>query len=191
MSSTLPSGRDRGQLVLLAAGVIVIALFPIVLAYFQLGYAGDIESGASVDPPESETVRALERATFDAGQPLQGATDQNRSSIRQTFVDRLDNRTDTVETARLETGVVVDIQRNVSAADTYATAGCPGGDGRDFGPCTASDGVVVQERAGDAHVIAVAVDVLVASDDNQIEGIYFFDVLTGERTSNPVGGAYR
>ena len=43
-------------------------------------------------------------------------------------------------------------------------ANCPGGPNRDFGPCEATDGVVVQERAGETVVLAVAFDVRVTTE---------------------------
>ena len=53
---------------------------------------------------------------------------------------------------------------NASAATDWAATNCPGGSGRRFGPCEADRGVVVQERAGRTHVLAVAVDVTVTTE---------------------------
>lgn len=176
------SRASRGQLVLLAAGVIVIALFPVVLAYFQLGYAGDVQSDTSASAPTEETLRALERATFDAGAPIQSDYEADESgAARQAFLDRFDNSTAAVETSQLAAGTVVEIEVNNSVASAYATSDCPGGDGRAFGNCTATDGVVTQERAGQAHVVAVGVDVRLTTEDGSVEVTDVVDVLTGDR----------
>ena len=53
---------------------------------------------------------------------------------------------------------------NASAASDWAATNCPGGPGRQFGPCEVDRGVVVQERAGRTHVLAVALDVTVTTE---------------------------
>ena len=173
---------DRGQLVLLAAGVIAIALLPIVFAYFQLGYTGDVRAGEEVAAPDTETLRALERAAFDAGSEVQGTYPAGQSdAARSAFLDRFEQRVDAIETARLESGVVVEVDRNRTAASTWSTRNCPGGPGQEFGACTVDTATVLQDRAGDVHVLAVGVDVRIATADGHVEGTYVLNVELGER----------
>ncbi|MXR22502.1 hypothetical protein GRX66_18665 [Halobacterium sp. PCN9] len=69
---------------------------------------------------------------------------------------------DTLETARLRDGVVVNVTSDESLA---ASVACPSGDGRAFGDCERIDGVVVQERDGETVVVAVAFRVRVSTPD--------------------------
>jgi len=86
-------------------------------------------------------------------------------AIRATLAGPLES----LRTARLEQGTVYRVAYNASAAGAYAPDACPGGDGRAFGPCEADRGVVVQERAGDTHVVAVALDLTVVGEDRRVE----------------------
>jgi len=61
------------------------------------------------------------------------------------------------------------VSYNRSVADRMARSRCPGGAGRRFGDCTAIDGVVVQDRVDETHVLAVAFDVTVTTDRGRIE----------------------
>jgi len=56
------SGRDRGQLVLVAAVLVAVALAPVVLASLQLGYHDDVRATAANGDPTADTVRVLDRA---------------------------------------------------------------------------------------------------------------------------------
>jgi len=60
-------------------------------------------------------------------------------------------------------GVAYSVDYNRSAARAWAREGCPKGPGRRFGSCDARDGVVVQERAGETTLLAVAFDVRVTT----------------------------
>lgn len=56
------------------------------------------------------------------------------------------------------------------AARAWVTEGnCPDGPGREFGDCIAERGVVVQERAGETVVVAVAFDVAVTTPNGRQE----------------------
>lgn len=151
--------RTRAQLVLVAAVVMTAALVPLALAYLQLGY------GASVpvdDDPVRDATDTLGRALVDAAD---GVPDSYAWSDRQGAVDTLRQRLrptlSTLNRSRLDDDTALAVTYNASRANAWASANCPGGAGRAFGPCRADRGVVVQERAGRTHVLAVAVDVRV------------------------------
>jgi hypothetical protein len=155
----------RGQLVLAAAGVVAVALVPVALAYLQLGYGAGVGADAGVDRGFDNAERLLARGVHDAAvaagttpwSDRATAVDETRRELRP-WLDRL-------RTARLDRGVSYRVAYNRTAAREFADRNCPGGRGRSFGPCRASEGVVVQERAGETHVLAVAVDLTVTGPD--------------------------
>lgn len=157
--------RDRAQLVLAAAAVVAVALAPAVLAYLQLGYAADVGASAEYDAPASNAVRVLERAVYaaSAGVPANHSWGQRRDAV-DTVRDDLEPRLDALERARIEAGTAVRIRYNETAASGWADGNCPGGDGRQFGPCRADRGVVVQQRAGETHPVAVAFGLRVTTE---------------------------
>jgi len=149
---------ERGQVVLLAALVLVVALIPITAAYLQLGYGGETYAVIGTDA-EQDTDRLLERT-------VQTETDDIPSrypwSERQDAAERVHERieptVESLERSRLDNGITQQLTYNQSRASRWAVAHCPGGPDRQFGPCEAIDGIVVQERAGQTHVLAVAFD---------------------------------
>lgn len=157
------SGRrlaDRAQLVLAAAGVIAIALVPMLIAYLQLGYHADVAAGADAERPGENVERALERAARDAATDADGDYAWSQRRLAVASVNRsLAEPIATLEASRVEEGVAYDIRRNGSAAERWAAADCPRGPNRRFGDCEARGGVVVQERAGETTALAVAFDV--------------------------------
>nr|WP_224447652.1 hypothetical protein [Haloprofundus salilacus] len=58
---------------------------------------------------------------------------------------------------------------NATAGTQWAETNCPRGPNREFGPCESVGDIVVQERAGDAVVVAVSLDVRVTTDCGRIE----------------------
>lgn len=160
--------RRRGQFVLLAAAVLVVALVPMTLAYLQLGYHEDV-GAASVDTdPIHDAERILNRAVHDA---VAGIPDDHAWSNRTGAVDavrgRLDGDLSTLARSRVEEGTVYNVTYNGSRAAAWEADNCPGGPDRQFGPCAVDRGVVVQERAGRTHVLAVAFDVRVTTPDGR------------------------
>lgn len=160
--------RRRAQLVLVAAVVMTAALVPLALAYLQLGY------GASVpvdDDPVRDATDTTERALVDAAD---GVPDSYVWSDRGAAVDtvrqRLRPTLTTLNRSRLDDDTALAVTYNASRARAWASANCPGGPGRAFGPCRADRGVVVQERAGKTHVLAVAVDVRVSGPTAERRG---------------------
>ncbi|MBC9985411.1 hypothetical protein E4P24_03390 [Haloferax sp. AS1] len=83
-----------------------------------------------------------------------------RDAAVADFRSRLNPALTNVERAR-PGGVA--LTTNDSAASGWALRNCPDGPSREFGPCVADDGVVVQERAGETTVVAVLVDVRIAT----------------------------
>lgn len=158
----------RGQVVLLAALVLVVALVPMVLAYLQLGYDGDVHATVGADPG-AEGERLLDRAVQDATAGIARSYDwSERDEAVRTVRDRLDSPLRTLERSRLEDGLAYDVAYDDSRSQDWANDNCPGGPDREFGPCEAIDGVVVQNRAGGTHVLAVAFDLVVTTPDGRI-----------------------
>lgn len=153
----------RGQLVLAAAALLAVALVPMAFAYLQLGYDADVRASGDLADPARDAEHLLSRGVHEAavtnGTSVADAADRTRSNLAP-WLDRL-------RRSGVEGGVAYRVSYNGTAAERWATTSCPGGRGRAFGPCRARNGVVVQERAGDAHAVAVAVDVTVVTDDGE------------------------
>ncbi|MFB6221340.1 MAG: hypothetical protein ABEH90_07855 [Halolamina sp.] len=160
---------DRGQLVLVAAAVLALALVPLGFAYLQLGYHADVRATSAEESPGSETVRLLERAVHEAsgeatGQPWAGR-DGAAARVNRTLAADID----AIEAAQVERGIAAEIRQNGTAAATWTDGNCPSGSGREFGACETSGGLVIQERAGETHLVAVAFDVQVVSERGEAE----------------------
>ena len=156
--------RDRGQMVLAAAAVLALALVPLGFAYLQLGYHEDVAATTEPERPGGETLRLLERAVYDAGDEATGHPWSGREGAAAQVDDALATREREIEAVGVGDGVAARIERNASAADSWAASNCPSGPGRLFGDCEALGGIVVQERAGGTHLLAVAYDVRVVDD---------------------------
>lgn len=91
--------------------------------------------------------------------------------VREQFVGRLGVVDDlaTLETSRLEEGVAYDVSYNATAAAAWTSEHCDRGDGKRFGPCETDGGVAMQERAGEAVLLAVALDVRVVGPDAETD----------------------
>lgn len=161
--------RSRAQVVLLAAAVVALALVPILMAYVQLGYRADATASEGYTDPTRDAERALERAVADAARdvPLRYGWDERRDAVR-TVRERLAPRLETIRESRVQRGTVYRVSYNETVARTVASERCPGGPGRQFGPCRARDGIVIQERAGDAHVLAAVFDLTVTTERGRI-----------------------
>lgn len=151
--------RDRGQVVLLAAVVVAVALVPMALAYAQLGGdpapgTGDVGRGVGVDDARRALSTSLTEATVSTDGEYRwrdrgAAVDAVRSELAGDLT-RLE------DAAAAERSLVV--AYNESEAAGWAARNCPGGRGREFGPCDVEDGVVVQRRANETAVVAAAFD---------------------------------
>ncbi|WP_411715927.1 hypothetical protein [Natronomonas sp.] len=151
---------ERGQLVLVAAAVIAIALVPILFAYLQLGFHPDVAGAPAPSGVEAESF--LDRSTHDAAAATAGEYDwSQRSEMAAAVRDAIGNDIETLETTRLEEGVAYEVSYNDTAAAAWRSGNCERGDGRRFGACETDGGVVMQERAGEAVLLAVGFDVRV------------------------------
>lgn len=160
----------RGQLVLLAAGALAVALVPMALAYLQLGYHQDVGAAGVEDSPLRNTERVLDRTLHDAveGIPAEHAW-SNRSAAVTRLRDRFRDDLLKLNHSGVETGTVRAVTYNRSRAVAWAGEHCPTGPARQFGPCRADRGIVVQNRADRTHVLAVAFDVRVTAPDGRWE----------------------
>jgi hypothetical protein len=177
---TEESKRDRGQLVLVAAGVVAIALVPMVVAYLQLGYHADVAASAEHHHPVSNAERVLDRAVHNATASVRGDYDWSQRDLAADGVNRtLDPFVRQVEQSRLESGVAYEVTQNGSAATTWAGDHCPRGPNRAFGACETRGGVVVQERTGETDALAVAFDVRVTTEDGTTDVTFVFRGVGG------------
>jgi len=165
----LSQANARGQLVLTAALILAVALVPMVLAYMQLGYHGDVRTGIGGDPA-TQTERVLDRSVHDASEDIAASHRwAERSDAVRTVRDRLRSPLGALERSRLDSGVAVEIRYDERRARAFADRRCPTGPDRQFGACAASDGVVVQERGGRTHVLAVAFELEITTPDGRTQ----------------------
>lgn len=159
------AGDGRGQLVLLAAAAIAVAMVPLTLAYLGLGYHADVETASVEADDAGDAERVLERAVHNASAGVGGEYDwTEREQAVVALGDALDPAIQRVEQSRLESGVAYEVTRNQSAATAWADRECPSGPMRSFGDCVTLDGVVVQERAGETAALGVALDVRIVRE---------------------------
>ncbi|MEF8774129.1 MAG: hypothetical protein V5A37_05370 [Halobacteriales archaeon] len=160
----------RGQLVLVAAGVVAVALVPILGAYLQLGYAADVDARADYTAPAQDAEGTLSRAVDDVSQGIPGAFAWPRGEAAASAVrSRLSPALSSLRTARLRAGTASRVEYNDTRARRWAGEQCPGGPARQFGGCAAFGGVVVQNRTGRTHVVAVALDLTVVGERRTVE----------------------
>lgn len=159
--------NNRIQLVLLAAAAIALALVPLLFAYLQLGYQPDVAEPRA--DHASDVERTLDRVLVNAttGVPA-NYTWADRDDAVTAVRDRLAPTFESLNASALARGTAIQLSLNHSRASTVANASCPDGPGRDFGPCEADRGVVVQDRAGLTHVVATAVDVRVTGHESEV-----------------------
>lgn len=150
---------ERGQLVLLAAIAVTVALVPLAFAYLQLGYHEDVGTATERDPARQLTQtldRSLHNATSDIPRSYRW---HNRTSAATTVRERLSPTLRTLSTSRLAEGHVYQISYNTTRATQWGQTNCPRGPDRQFGACDWANGIVLQERSGQTHVLGIAVDI--------------------------------
>lgn len=153
---------NRGQMILAAGSLIVIALIAILLAILQLGYEPAASTADEYTPPE-ETRRVIEEALLEAEPSARAYAWTNRSvaaeEVRGIITDRL------IDLERTEATSV----RRVEFAPDVAAEGladiCPKGPGNRFGPCAAIDGIVLQERGEVTHLVGVVLRITIEHRD--------------------------
>ena len=139
--------------------MVAVALAPAVLAYLQLGYHPDVAASDDYDAPLDDAERLLSRSVHEAGTNATGANWTDRTASVERARELLDPRMRTLEGSRVAEGVGYSVRYDDPAARRWARENCPRGDGRLFGSCESHGGVVVQERANETTVVAVAFDV--------------------------------
>ncbi len=169
---------DRGQLVLVAAAVIAIGLAPVLFAYLQLGYHPDTERQPEVTGEEA--VAYLDRSVHDAAAATAGEYRwPARNGKAEAVRAEIGGDIDTLEAAALEEGIAREIRYNDSAAREWAATNCESGPGKRFGTCESLDGIVIQERANEAVLVAVGVDIEIVGPDGNTELTTVIEVGTG------------
>jgi hypothetical protein len=170
----------RGQVVLVAAAVLAVALVPVLLSYLQLGYHADVAVSERYTHPTRNAERVLERGVHNASEGVPGGYGwgQRRAAVAEVH-DRLEPTLASLRSARVERGTVYRVAYNQSAASAYAARHCPDGPNRQFGPCSAHRGVVVQQRAGETHVLAVAFDVRITGEKRSVSETVVVRVVGG------------
>lgn len=159
----------RGQLVLLAAVALAIALVPLALAHVQLGYSDDVTGGQTESDLAKDGKRSLAVGLQEAVEGIPASHDWGtRSAAITTVRQRLAPTRATVNRSGLDSGILLTVTYNQSSATATANSACPGGPNRQFGPCTAEAGVVVQERRGQTHVVATVFDITVISSAGEL-----------------------
>ena len=161
------SAGDRGQVVLVAAAVVAVALLSMTLAYAQLGYDADRTGAGTVEVMSvSEVDRSLTGSLRAAAREVRRADDhawRDRRTVAERVAASLDADADRLERVHAEESRSLTVERDDAAATRWARDRCPDGDGREFGPCRVVDGVVVQERADETAIVAAAFRVHVVS----------------------------
>ena len=160
--------RDRGQLVLTLAAVAAIALVTIAGAYAQLGSHPDVAARTDPGVTTDRVLAGLDRAVENASAGVSGRVAwEARDEALGRFTAAFESDAAAIARAAANRTVLVRVDPNATAASRWADRHCPGGPNRAFGDCVIRDGVVIQERNGDAHVVSVALDVTVTGADGE------------------------
>lgn len=149
-------------MVLLAALAIAVALVPTLFAYLQLGYHPGV-----ADPSQDHVLgveRTVERELVAATAGIPSSYGWgDRAAAVSAVRTRLAPTLQTLNRSAVAQSTVIQVSFNESLASRWAAANCPTGPDRQFGPCDADGGVVVQDRAGRTHVLGIGLDVRVQS----------------------------
>ncbi|QLD90394.1 hypothetical protein HWV07_15665 [Natronomonas salina] len=152
-----------------AAAVIAIALTPILLAYLQLGYHPDVQDDSPAVAGD-EAVAFLDRSVHNATAATAGDYGwDERDRMAEAVRAAIGNDVGTLESSRLESGIVYDVSYNQTAATEWAGENCDSGPGKRFGDCETDGGVVLQERADEAVLLAVGFDVRAVGPDAETD----------------------
>ncbi|MFB6140844.1 MAG: hypothetical protein ABEJ26_10465 [Halosimplex sp.] len=156
-------------MVLLAGAVVALALVAMLVAYLQLGYHADVRTAGVDANPVRDGQSYLRRATHDAARARRGEHDWSRRDRAVTALrTELRPRLRRLQRSGVESGVVYDVGFNRTLARRWANVNCPGGPGREFGPCEARRGVVVQKRGDRTLVLAVGYDLEVTTERRSV-----------------------
>ena len=137
-----------------------------LLAFMQLGYHPSVAEPSPDHLRDAE--RTLERELVNATLTANTTAWSDRDDAVTALRDRLEPTLESLNRSALARTTLIQITYNASRATGWRRDRCPGGPARQFGPCATDRGVVVQERAGETHVLAVAFDVTVVTDDSRL-----------------------
>lgn len=154
----------RGQVVLLAAVVVAVALIAMATAYHGLGYHGDVRATAELgdDDRVSTAERRLQRGVDGAAVGPMRPWDRRSVTVADVR-ESLANSTAGLQRAETTRRTVFIVNEDADTAAAWADEDCPKGPMRAFGACRAIGGVVVQERANETALVGVAVELIVRS----------------------------
>jgi hypothetical protein len=154
----------RGQVVLLAAVVVAVALVAMTTAYHGLGYRGDVRATAEIgdEDPVSTAERRLQQSVDAVAVGPVRPWDRRNVTVVDVR-EALANSTVEQQRAGTTRRTVFVVEEDARAASMWATEDCPRGPMRAFGPCRAIGGVVVQERANETVLVGVAIELTVRS----------------------------
>lgn len=160
-----PGRPTRAQLVVSMAVVVTVALVPVAAAYLQLGYASTpLESRSS---HADDVTRVLDRSVADATGEVSGEYSWAEwSAAIDELRTRLEPALSGISSMPGHETSSVQVEYNQTDASRIAANTCPGGEGRQFGPCRAAGGIVVQERAGETTIVAASFDVRIRTPDS-------------------------
>lgn len=150
----------RAQLVIAAGAVVAVALLAVLGAVLQLGYDPAPDS-QRMDPPE-ETRRVVATLLTRVEPAVRDYAWGEHEAAIQEINPVLRDGIRTLQTDRAGTIRFVDVATG-AALDRLATL-CPRTEHQSFGPCTVIDGIVLQERAGRTHLVAVVLEVTVVTE---------------------------
>ncbi|WP_375797397.1 hypothetical protein [Halobellus sp.] len=168
---------DRGQVVLVAAAVVAVALLAMTAAFAQFGYdadrraaaEGDVASLSAVDRSLTVSFRA---ATLDATAGDHTVAWRDRRAVGTRIRASMLADIDRLERSHAERGRSLSATFAAAEATRWAQTRCPSGRGRTFGACRAIDGVVVQERAGRTTPVAAVVRVRIVSPTESSTAVF-------------------
>ncbi|WP_231858872.1 DUF7261 family protein [Haloquadratum walsbyi] len=192
MNMIRSSGDTRGQVVLVAATVVAIALLTMVFAYTQLGSisfdtadeaSSRIDTGGTIVNPGSPVI-ALDTVHNQLTASVQAAVFDDRKkhnwNERQRVIERV--RTDVtedfhrIELYHIQEGRSLTLNFAASHAHERAHMQCPGGPNRMFGQCQSVNGIIIQSRAEEVTIVAIAVEVQVISPTETTNATFMITV---------------
>lgn len=165
---TANEANERAQLVLLAAAVIALALVPMVFAYMQMGYHGDIGTETESGDRLVDAERSLERAVRVASADIDGEYYwKNRDEAVDEFHASLAEDIQTIVELAHTDGIVIEIESEPAIVESRNETACPSGPRRSFESCETAGNVLVQERAGEVAIIGAAYEIRVTGPDSR------------------------
>ena len=160
--------EKRGQVVVLAAVVVAVALVAMTTAYHGLSYRGDVDATAAIgaDDPVRTAERQLQR-DVDAVAVGPVWSWSARAEVVNDSRAALAASTATLQRDGASRRAVYTVREDSALAEAWAEDDCPSGERRVFGPCVADGGIVVQERANETTLVGVAVDLTVRTTERE------------------------